>query len=407
MTTIDYLIIGGGIVGLTIARELRLREPRAKITIIDKESALGLHASGRNSGVLHAGFYYTADSLKARFCREGNQLLRQYIKERGLGINTCGKLVVAKNDFDLGQLKELQQRGVKNGVELHLISAEDARSIEPRVKTHKLALWSPQTATANPLEVIRSFRDDAIAERIAISLGHPYLRREGNCVRAGNELFSAGYVVNCAGLYADKVALDFGFSSRFRILPFKGLYLYSEELPGCLRTNVYPVPDLRNPFLGVHFTVTVDGRSKIGPTAVPALWREQYQGFSGFRINEFLEIAWRDLGLFLNAGFNFREIALEEMQKYSKRHLVRLAGRMVDGLVPENFLHWGRSGIRAQLINIETRRLEMDFVLEGDLNSFHVLNAVSPAWTCSLPFARHVCDQIYSLRCLNRCDAKM
>jgi L-2-hydroxyglutarate oxidase LhgO len=201
-------------------------------------------------------------------------------------------------------------------------------------------------------------------------------------------------VVNCAGLYADRVALDFGFSRRFRILPFKGLYLYSDEPPHRLRTNIYPVPDLRNPFLGVHFTLTVDGKIKIGPTAIPAFWREQYQGLQRFDFREFLEIAWRDLGLFWSAGFDFRRLAVEELRKYSRHHLVSLAQVLATEVHPANYRKWGRPGIRAQLINIETRKLEMDFVLEGDQRSFHVLNAVSPAWTCSIPFARHVCDEM-------------
>lgn len=396
--TSDFLVIGGGVIGISVARELRSRFGGATVTIIDKEAEPGRHASGRNSGVLHAGFYYTADSLKARFCREGNETLRRYIHARGLKINPCGKLVVAQSESELSYLNELHKRGQRNGVELHLITAKDAAKIEPRVRTFDQALWSPNTATADPIEVINAFREDAIAEGVKILFEHPYIFCDKGVIRAGTSDISAGYVVNCAGLYADRVAVDFGFSRSFRILPFKGLYLYSDEAPGSLKTNVYPVPDLRNPFLGVHFTVTVDGKSKIGPTAIPAFWREQYSGFSGFQLGEFFEIAWRNLGLISHAGFEFRRLALEEFQKYSKRHLISLASRLLDGTVPDRFTKWGRPGIRAQLLNIETLKLEMDFVLEGDKSSFHVLNAVSPAWTCSIPFAKHVCDQIQRLR---------
>ncbi len=392
--TTDFLIIGGGIIGLCIARELRARHAGASITLVEKEPAPGAHASGRNSGVLHAGFYYTADSLKARFCREGNEALRRYIHERGLRINPCGKLVVTRTEADLPQLDELHRRGVRNGVSLQMVSAAEASRIEPRVKTVERALWSPNTATADPGEVIESLRRDAQAERIQLLFDSPYLGRDGATLRVGGHRFEAGYVVNCAGLYADRVALDFGFSRRFRILPFKGLYLYSDEPPHRLRTNIYPVPDLRNPFLGVHFTLTVDGKIKIGPTAIPAFWREQYQGLQRFDFREFLEIAWRDLGLFWSAGFDFRRLAVDELRKYSRHHLVSLAQVLATEVHPANYRKWGRPGIRAQLINIETRRLEMDFVLEGDQHSFHVLNAVSPAWTCSIPFARHVCDEM-------------
>ena len=396
--TSDFLVVGGGIIGISVARELKSRFSGSTVTIIDKEPEPGRHASGRNSGVLHAGFYYTADSLKARFCREGNEALRHYIRAKSLKINPCGKLVVAQGESELEYLNELHRRGQRNGVELELITASEATKIEPRVRTHEKALWSPNTATADPIEVINSFRKDAIAEGVKILFDHPYIEFKEDGVRAGNSKIAAGYVINCAGLYADRIALDFGFSKSYRILPFKGLYLYSDEAPGTLKTNIYPVPDLRNPFLGVHFTVTVDGKAKIGPTAIPAFWREQYNGLSGFQLGEFFEIAWRSIGLVSHAGFEFRRLAWEEFQKYSKKHLVSLASRLLEGTVPDAFSKWGRAGIRAQLLNIDTLKLEMDFVLEGDDRSFHVLNAVSPAWTCSIPFAKHVCDQIQRLR---------
>jgi len=393
-TPTDFLILGGGIIGLSVARELRRRNPTQQVTLVEKESAVGKHASGRNSGVLHAGFYYSADSLKARFCRDGNRALREYIQARNLALNPCGKLVVARSAAELPQLDELRRRSVRNGVALESISAHEARQIEPRVKTFERALWSPTTATADPSEVINAFRQDAEREGIHVLTGTPYLGRIPGIVRTGAGDFSPGFVVNCAGLYADRVALDFGFSQAYRILPFKGLYLHSDEPAGAFRTNIYPVPDLQNPFLGVHFTVTVDGQAKIGPTAIPAFWREQYSGFDRFKSSEFAEIIWRDFGLFISAGFDFRRLAVEELRKYSRPHLVKLAGELATQVHPGHYRRWGKPGIRAQLINIQTRKLEMDFVLEGDAKSLHVLNAVSPAWTCSLPFAAHVCDRI-------------
>jgi (S)-2-hydroxyglutarate dehydrogenase len=393
ITTKDFLILGGGIIGLCVARELKKRNPQATIALLEKESAVGLHASGRNSGVLHAGFYYSADSLKARFCRDGNRSLRAYIKSKGLPLNECGKLVVAKNADELPQLDELLRRARANGVALESISAAQAREIEPRVITHERALWSPNTATADPAQVIAAMRKDAEREGVQVITGGRYSGYRNGTVTTSTGNYSAGYVVNCAGLYADRVALDFGFSESYRILPFKGLYLYSDEPAGAFRTNIYPVPDLRNPFLGVHFTVTVDGHSKIGPTAIPAFWREQYTGLSRFSLGEFMEIAWRDLGLFLSAGFDFRRLALEELRKYSRRHLVTLAASLATKVSVTDYTHWGKAGIRAQLMHVRNRKLEMDFVIEGDAKSLHVLNAVSPAWTCSLPFAEHVCNQ--------------
>ena len=391
MTT-DYLIIGGGIIGVCIAREMKRRHPDCSVTLIEKEPALGQHASGRNSGVLHAGFYYTADSLKARFCRDGSRLMKEYIRSRSLPINECGKLVVARSADDLPQLDVLLARARVNGVALEPVTEEEARGIEPRVKTYQRALFSPGTATADPGQVIAAMREDALREGVSVLSSTKYEASTGNTVTTSAGTISAGYVINAAGLYADKVARDFGFCEAWRILPFKGLYLYSSEPASAWRTNIYPVPDLRNPFLGVHFTVTVDGHAKIGPTAIPAFWREQYEGLDRFDAGEFAEIIWRNLGLFVSSDFDFRRLAVEELQKYSRRHLVSLAGELATDVRPEHYAKWGRPGIRAQLINTRTRKLEMDFVLDGDARSLHVLNAVSPAWTCSLPFAAHVCD---------------
>jgi L-2-hydroxyglutarate oxidase len=158
------------------------------------------------------------------------------------------------------------------------------------------------------------------------------------------------------------------------------------------------VPDLRNPFLGVHFTVTVDGHAKIGPTAIPAFWREHYAGLSGLSLGDLAEIVRLQLGLLIWAGFEFRRLAWEELAKYDRAHLVSLAGRLAEGVRVDDYRRWGRTGIRAQLLDTRTRKLEMDFVLEGDDRSLHVLNAVSPGWTCSIPFAAYVVDEIERLR---------
>lgn len=398
MMTADFLVVGGGVVGLSIARELKRRFSDAKVALVEKESECGLHASGRNSGVIHAGFYYTADSLKAKFTRDGNRMLLQYCEEKKIPVNKCGKLVVAKDETELPQLDELLRRGKANGVILESISADDAAKIEPRVKTFERAIFSPATSTADPVQVLQAMKQDALKENISIHQSAAYIGKQNGHVKTMVGDFDAGYVVNAAGLYADRVARDFGFSEHYRILPFKGIYLYSEEPAGTLRTNIYPVPDLRNPFLGVHFTLLVNGRAKIGPTAIPAFWREQYRGVGNFKLGEFAEIIFRDLGLLFFSGFDFKRLAVEETLKYSRARLVNLASALLENVKLENFRHWGKPGIRAQLLNIKTRKLEMDFVIQGDSKSLHVLNAVSPAWTCASPFAKHVCDKIQSLR---------
>jgi len=394
MITTDFLIIGGGVVGISIARELKRKHPGASVTLIEKEPKAGLHGSGRNSGVIHAGFYYSADSLKAKLTRAGNIALTGYCETKGIPLNRCGKLVVAKDAADLPQLDELLRRGAANGVPLESLSEEQARAIEPRVKTHERAIFSPTTSTADPQLVISAMEADALAEGIMIFHETPYLGRKGSAILTARGTFEAGHVINAAGLYADRVARDFGFSERYRILPFKGLYLYSNEPAGAFRTNIYPVPDLRNPFLGVHFTIKADGHAKIGPTAIPAFWREQYRGLDNFRFGEFVEVLFREAGLMLSANFDFRKLAIEELQKYSQPHLVSLAAKLAHGVQVSDYTRWGKPGIRAQLIDIKSRKLEMDFVIEGDAKSTHVLNAVSPGWTCSIPFAGYVVDLI-------------
>jgi L-2-hydroxyglutarate oxidase len=390
----DFLVIGGGVVGLALALEARRRHPDASVVVLEKEDACGLHASGRNSGVLHAGFYYTADSLKARFTRDGQRRLSEYCDERGLRINRCGKLVVARSEADLAGLDELLRRARINGVEVHEVDEREARRLEPRARTHERALWSPSTAAVDPGEVMASLAGDAKRAGVEVRTGTAYLGRAGGTVLTSRGPVSAGYVINAAGLYADRVAQDYGFSESYRILPFRGLYLYADLGDGFLRRHIYPVPELRYPFLGVHFTVTVAGRVKIGPTALPALWREHYGGLGNFRLDEFLEVGRRMAGLLRADDFEFRTLARREFPKGWKHALVRLASELVNEPVSHLRWRWGRPGIRAQLMNVRERRLEMDFRYEGDDRSFHVLNAVSPAFTCAFPFAEHVFDQI-------------
>ncbi len=397
-STADFLVIGGGVIGLTTALEARRRHPDARVVVMEKEASCGRHASGRNSGVLHAGFYYAADSLKARFTVEGNRQLTAYCEERGLHINRCGKLVVAQDESELAGLDELLRRGRTNGVELQEVTAEEARELEPGARTYERALFSPTTSSIDPGEVMSSLVQDAERAGIEILTGREYVGRDGDVVRTTGGAISAGYVVNAAGLYADRVARDFGFSADYRILPFKGLYLWSPDGGAELRTHIYPVPELRYPFLGVHITVAVDGKAKIGPTAIPALWREHYDGFGNFKLRELLEIGRLETSLFIRNSFDFRTLARREIRKYSRRRLVRLASQLVTTPLSDRRWRWGPAGIRAQLVDTRLKKLEMDFRGQGDDRSFHILNAVSPAFTCAFPFASYLLDQIDSLR---------
>lgn len=390
----DFLVIGGGVIGLNIARRLRKVFPGTSVRLLEKEPDCGLHASGRNSGVLHAGFYYSPDSLKAKFTWSGNRLLTEYCDDKKIPLNRCGKLVVAKDPTDHAGLDELLRRGRANGIPLEELTENDAKAIEPRVKTCARALFSPATSTVDPNLVMQAMKKDAIEEGIKLHCGVRYLSSSKGRVLTTDGTHDVGYVVNAAGLYADRIAREYGFSENYRILPFKGLYLYSNEPPGSIRTNIYPVPDLKNPFLGVHFTVAASGKAKIGPTAIPGLWREQYGGIANFHWNEFIEVAMRGVGLLATSNFDFKTLAIREMAKYSKSTMISLASQLAEGVKSEHYQNWGKPGIRAQLVNIQKRKLEMDFVLEGDNRSMHVLNAVSPAFTCSMPFSEYVCQQI-------------
>jgi L-2-hydroxyglutarate oxidase LhgO len=291
-------------------------------------------------------------------------------------------------------MDELAKRGKANGIPVQEITEVEAKEIEPRVKTWERALYAPTTATVDPSQVVTAMVADAQKEGVEIHYDSGYQSRQGAVVHCSKDSYDAGYIVNAAGLYADHIARDFGFSEHYRILPFKGLHLYSNEPHGTVRTNIYPVPDLRNPFLGVHVTVTAQGNAKIGPTAIPAFWREQYESFENFKFSELMDVLVRQAGLFFFSEFDFKRLAFEEIQKYSRTHLVKLATSLMEGITPERYETWGKPGIRAQLLDTKKRKLEMDFVLEGDPRSMHVLNAVSPAFTCSLPFAEYVCQKI-------------
>jgi L-2-hydroxyglutarate oxidase LhgO len=393
--TFDFLIIGGGIVGLSIARELKSRHPAASIVVLEKERSSGEHASGRNSGVLHSGIYYTSDSLKANLTREGNRALLAYGEEKRIPVLRCGKLIVARSEKEHPALDELLCRAAANGVTVESVCQEEAGKIEPRAKTAGRALFVTSTSSVDPSAVMRALVDDCRTAGVQIHTSTRYLgRTSSNAIRTTAGEFAVGFLVNCGGLQADRIARGFGFSKNYRILPFKGLYLESDEPAGALRCHVYPVPAETNPFLGVHATVKADGRWKIGPTAIPAFWRENYQGLSRFDPGEFIEIVAREIGLLFGSDFEFRRLAWEELRKHSRKRIVALASELIDGVAPDRFTGWGRPGIRAQLVDIRERSLVSDFVLEGDDRSIHILNAVSPGFTCALPFARLVCGHI-------------
>lgn len=387
----DFGVIGAGIVGLAMANRVRELHPNATIAVFDKEDSVGLHASGRNSGVLHAGFYYSPDSLKAQLTRDGNQMLRDFCAQEGIEVKATGKVVVTQNESQIPALQELHGRGNANGVSTELISSEQLADFEPLARTVQVALWSPNTAVANPLAVTQALAGKVVREGTVLKLGQKVIKATDQVIITDSENYIVGHVINTAGLYADKVAKQFGFCDDYAMLPFKGLYWYGNWAPGKLQRHVYPVPDVRNPFLGVHLTVTVDGRAKIGPTAIPVFARESYSGFGGLSPKEILEIVGIYPKFLTSNHHDVVGLIKSELPKYLQRHLVKQAKALVPSVCVADFRERGKPGIRAQLLDVKNKKLEMDFVVRGDDKSTHLLNAVSPAWTSALAMAEHVC----------------
>ncbi|WP_457561631.1 NAD(P)/FAD-dependent oxidoreductase [Caminibacter pacificus] len=375
------LIVGAGIIGMTMAWEWRKKHPDDEIVIIDKEPHEAFHASGKNSGVLHAGFYYSSDSLKAKLTARGNKLMKEFCYSHNIPVNETGKLVVAKNENEIPTLFELAKRSVANEAGAYIITQEEAEKIDPNAKTHKYALYSPNTATVNPREVCRVLKEELQKKDVKFIFNMPF------------EKFNESYdfLINAAGLYADKIAHNFGVGLEYTMLPFKGLYRkYLGE--DKIKTQIYPVPNIKNPFLGVHFTLMADNTIKIGPTAIPAFWRENYVGFERFDFREFLEIISLEAKLFFTNAFGFRDLALYEMRYYIPQNLINEAKKLVKNLRGE--FKPMTPGIRAQLLNTQTLELVMDFLVEKNDNQIHILNAVSPAFTASFAFSKYVLEEL-------------
>ena len=390
----DYLIVGAGIIGLTIAKEIKKRFPLSKICILEKEKNEAEHSSGRNSGVLHAVFYYTSNSLKAKFTRDGNFLMKEFCTENKLKINHSQKVVVAQNKDEVKTIHELYERGINNNVNVEIINKKRLKELDPNVKTHEIALFSPDTSTIDPEEVCAFLKKFLIEKEVDFYFNEGYKENLNNnsILSSKNKIFKFEKLINTAGLYADKIAKDFSFSKDYTIIPFKGIYLKYTGIKKPVNINVYPVPNLNNPFLGVHFTITVNGEVIIGPTSIPAFWSENYSGMDNFNLSELINVLGWEANLFLNNEFNFRTLAFQEIKKYNKNHFTNLASSMLYNFDKKSFSEWIRPGIRAQLLNKKTKELVMDFVVEGDANTIHILNAVSPAFTCSIPFAKYVVD---------------
>lgn len=384
----QVLIVGAGITGLTIAREF-VNRGIENILILEKEHSLGLHASGRNSGVLHAGMYYTPDTLKAKYCVEGNRLMKAFCREKGLTLNETGKVILAPSPSEFEVLYELKHRADLCGARASLIDGKRLRELEPHAATCKEALFSPDTAVIRPMEVLKALEKELTqSTRVTIYYETAFKGLAGECeAQTSRGVIKFEKFINAAGSYADHIAHQFGLAREYKILPFKGTYKKLVHNKNFLvRGNIYPVPDLRTPFLGIHLTRSADDEILVGPTAMPAFGRENYRVFEGWG-RETLAILLRDSVLMLK-NHTFRQIAMTEPRKYLKRFVLKEARRLVPELGIHDLAEADHVGIRPQLIHWPTKMLVMDFIVLRDGNSLHILNPISPAFTTSLAFAK-------------------
>lgn len=384
----EVLVVGGGIVGLTLARELLLAG-RTDVVVLEKEPDLGRHASGRNSGVLHAGIYYAPDSSKARTCLAGNKLMRAYCREKGLPLVEAGKVVVARTEEEIPTLEELHRRATANGARVGFLDEKQLSEVEPMARTVGKALHSLDTAVVDPKAVLKALRADLEAAGVRIVTGARFLGLEAGVAvtTAGRVRF--GRVVNAAGAWCDTVARAFGVGEHYRLIPFKGIYRKLREGAAYpVNGSIYPVPDIRNPFLGVHFTRSVHGGVYLGPTAIPALGRENYGLVRGADGEAFAILA-SDAALFFRNP-KFRAVALAEPRKYLAAFFHRDAARLVKSYDRSLFVAADKVGIRPQLVDWRTKELVMDFLVLAKDGSVHVMNPVSPAFTSSMELARTV-----------------
>lgn len=292
----DFLVIGAGVVGLAIAREIKLRYPSQSVVVLEKEAAPGLHASGC-SGVLHSGIYYPAESLKARVCATGARELSEYCLERKLPIRRPGKILVPARASDAAQLDLLEQRGRKQGIEVFRLDGQQLSELEPHVRSATgQALLVPSTAVVSCAAVIKELVKEVIASGVSLQTNTTIIEvdAEKRRLKTKEGEFTYGQVINCAGAHADRVAHLFGSARHYTVLPFRGSYWKLDPRSNIqLRHLIYPVPDLRVPFLGVHTTTTIDGDIYLGPTATPALGRENYSGLKNVGIGEAVSIGAR------------------------------------------------------------------------------------------------------------------
>lgn len=383
-------IIGGGILGLTTAYVFSTAMTDVQLTIVEKEKDVGEHQTGHNSGVVHSGIYYPPNSLKAKLTRKGREYLRVFCQEHNIPYSRCGKLIVATTEAQYPQLLRLYERGKQNGLRCELWNSHQIRMREPHCIAQR-AVWVPETAVTDFTAIAKKLRSILESRNVHILTNTVFHRAEFRrgkiLVRTSHRDFEFDYLINCGGLYADKIAQQCGVTVSGKILPFRGEY-YSicEEKSSVCRGLIYPVPDPRLPFLGVHLTRTIHGEVKCGPTALLVLAREGYT-WADCDIRDLYDIltyrgTWFLIGRFFRTGVQ------ELYRSFSKSAFYRSVTRLITGIEREDLLRNG-SGVRAQFV-FPDGKLADDFILRAEKNMLHIFNAPSPAATASFAIAEYI-----------------
>lgn len=390
----DFAIIGGGIVGLSTGMALGQRYPNARILLIEKESELAFHQTGNNSGVIHSGVYYKPGSFKAKFCREGCQSMVDFCQEHGIAHEVCGKVIVATQEHELPLLENLYQRGLQNGIPVKQITAAEVREYEPHVNCLAgIRVFS--TGIANYKQVAQKYAELIRQQGGEIKLNTRVLELvetiRGYVLETTSGQFETRVLINCAGLFSDRVAKMAGVDPQAKIVPFRGEYYeLVPEKRSLVKGLIYPVPNPAFPFLGVHFTRMIDGSVHAGPNAVLSFKREGYQK-TDFNLRDFAEVMTYP-GFWKLAAKHADEGIQEIIRSFSKAAFVRSLQRLIPEVQAADLVPC-HAGVRAQALMNDGKLVE-DFLLIQRQNAIHVCNAPSPAATSSLEIGKAVVEQV-------------
>jgi (S)-2-hydroxyglutarate dehydrogenase len=393
----DICIIGAGIVGLSTAYQILQRYSYLSITIIDKEENVGKHSSGRNSGVLHAGLYYQPESLKAKVCVRGSRRLKAWCHNENIPVMECGKVITPQKPELDKQLEILVERGRANGATVELIDEKQFKELVPDGFTSTgRAVWSPDTCIVKPIQVVKRLKQKLQAQGVTFVFSQQQWKAE---VTAKQVVFSNGkklsydHLINCAGLQADRVAHQFDVGKNYTMLPFKGSYWQlKNNTPFKFNTNLYPVPDLEVPFLGAHVTPSIDGIIYLGPTATPALGRENYKGLKG--LEPFMTIDFlRHMAVQFITNEKMRNYVYNQAFDWTPTNFLSSVQAIAPQIKMSHIEKSPKVGIRPQLYDKKNRNLVQDFVMLDGHGSTHVVNAISPAFTASFELADYILDK--------------